>query len=171
MMQQIAEMKRTQEPANLAITANLLRPDHERPPVHFSSPDPSDQPISISTNPPIVPVQASPIINLTTLDAGPSNIFSQKPHNAQVGSTSHIAHTIQRQTTSPESHLADQYNLPSTQTAPSIISFHAPIFSNPHIPQSTYPEVDLYQEKEKEWKAKEEMTKLGIKEEIAKAMK
>lgn len=43
MMQQIVdmktEMKRTRELANLAITANLPGPDHERPPVHFPSPD------------------------------------------------------------------------------------------------------------------------------------
>lgn len=94
-MQQITdikvEMKKTQELSNLAITANLPGPDLERPPVHFPSPDPSHQPIPISTNPPITPVRASPVINLTNLDVGPSHIFSQNLHSAQEGSFSHIA--------------------------------------------------------------------------------
>lgn len=120
---------------------------------------------------PITPVQASTVVDLTTPNVGPSNIFSQNLHNAQAGSSSHIAHTIQPQTIPPKSHLPDQYNLPSTQTAPPKISFHIPIFSNPHIPQSTYPEFNHYQEKEKEWKAKEKMAKLDRREEIAKAIK
>ncbi|MCF8704102.1 hypothetical protein L3055_11250 [Corynebacterium sp. MC-02] len=99
LMQQIVDMKRemrkTQELANLAITANLPDPGDERPPFPFHSPDPSHQPVPISTNPPITPVQALPVINLTTSDEGPSNIFSQNPHNAQAGGYFHIAHTLQ----------------------------------------------------------------------------
>lgn len=49
LMQQIAEMKRTQEPTNLAIIVNLPQSDNERPPFHFSSPDPSDQPDKCSS--------------------------------------------------------------------------------------------------------------------------
>lgn len=165
LMQQIAEMKRTQEPTNLAITANLPRLDHERPPIHFSSPDSSDQPVPISTNPPVVPIQASPIINLTTLDAGPSHVFSQNAHNVQGGSTSHIAHTIQ-----PKIQAPNKYNLLSTQRMTKV-PLNTLIFHNPYTPQSTHLEVNLYQEKEKGWKAKEEMAKLNIKEEITRAIK
>lgn len=80
LMQRMVDMKtkikNTQELANLAITANFPGPDQERPPVQFSSLDPSHQPISISTNPPITSVQASHVVN-----AGTSNIFPQKSHN------------------------------------------------------------------------------------------
>ena len=139
------QMKKTHELANLAITANLQRPGHEGPSVHFPSLDLAHQPVSTSTNPPIVPVQASPIINLTTPDVVPSNILSQNPPNTRVDSSFHIAHTVQ-----PEIQAPDKYNPPATQTLPPKIPFHTTIFSNPHNPQSTYPEVDLYQEKKKE---------------------
>lgn len=169
LMQQIAEMKRTQEPTNMTIIANLLGLDNERPPVHFSSPDPSHHPASISTNPSDVPVQAPPITNLTTLDAGPSHVFSQNLPNAQANNTSHIPYISQPQTIPPKSQAPDKYNLPSAQTVPPKVPLNIPIFNNSYIPHSTHPEVD--KEKEKEWKAKEEMTKLSIKEEVAKAMK
>ena len=168
LMQRIADMevqmKRTHELANLAITANLPAPDHERHPTHFPSLDPSHQHIPISTNSPITPAQTSPVVNLTTPDAGPSNIFSQNPHNAKVGSSSHIIHTIQPQAIHPESRVPDQCNLPPTQIAPPKMPFHIPIYNS----QSAYPEIDHYEEKEKEWKAKEEVTRSDVREEIAK---
>lgn len=164
------QMKKTHELANLAITANLPAPDHERHPVHFPSPDPSHQPIPISTNPPITPAQTSPVVNLTTPDARPSNTFSQNPHNAQAGNSSHIIHTTQAQAIHPENRVPDQCNLPPTKAAPPKMPFHIPIY-NPHIPQSTYPEIDHYKEKEKEWKANEKVTRSNVRKEIAKAMK
>ena len=56
-------------------------------------------------------------------------------------------------------HPQNTSNPPTTQPLPPKTTFNIPILIELHVRYTTYPVLDHYEEKEKEWRIKEEMTK------------
>ncbi|XP_049358805.1 uncharacterized protein LOC125823469 [Solanum verrucosum] len=62
-------------------------------------------------------------------------------------------------------------NPPNAQPLPPKFTFDIPVQTEPHLHYTAYSELDHFEEKEREWRAKEEKTKQTMKEEIAKVIK
>jgi len=76
-----AEMHKSRELANLAITANTPLPNSERPPLYFPTPNPT--PEHFSHNPPTVPVQKPPTVELNTTNQHHASSSYQIPPPSQ----------------------------------------------------------------------------------------
>uniref|UniRef100_M1DWU8 Uncharacterized protein n=1 Tax=Solanum tuberosum TaxID=4113 RepID=M1DWU8_SOLTU len=135
-----ANMHKTRELANLAITANTPLPKKEKPPLHFSTPNPAPEHF------PHNPVQKPPTVELNTPNQHHGSYSYQTPHLSQsLNSKDSQAFPSMYQTT-PQ----NTSSPPTTQPLPSEATFHIPILTEPHLQYTTYPEPDHYEEKEKE---------------------
>ncbi|KAK4717802.1 hypothetical protein R3W88_016140 [Solanum pinnatisectum] len=193
LMQQIAEMRvemqRRQDLPNPAFTA----PADGRPPLHFPPPN-AEQ----AHNPPSSPAHDPTVIDLTTQNPHyasasyqtplpPQNTNFQMPPppqnaNLQTGpppQTQNVSHPQtflrhQNQHTNPQT-FPQNYQATQNAQSPSIApqlpqktTFQIPV-PNEHDVNGS--ELDHYEEREREWRSKEETAKLDMKEEIRKAMK
>ncbi|KAK4729049.1 hypothetical protein R3W88_022037 [Solanum pinnatisectum] len=167
------EMQRRQDLPNPAFTFNA--PADERPPLYFP-PSSAEQ----AQNPPSSPAHNPAIIDLTTQNPHyasasyqtpppPQNTNFQMPPPPQNANLQTGPHP-QSQNTYPQNYQATQ-NAQSPSIAPPLpqkTTFQIPV-PNEHDVNSS--ELDHYEEREREWRSKEETAKLDMKKEIRKAIK
>ncbi|KAK4710109.1 hypothetical protein R3W88_004622 [Solanum pinnatisectum] len=184
------ELQKRQDYPILGVVVNT--PDDGRLPLHF--PPPNSNPEHIHNNPPSNPAQNPSTINLTTpnlhqtntsyhappplqsLNPNPQDFHPPQNQNANNSQTfpsfqnqnvnNHQTSTFMYQTPAKGTQ-----NPPNVQPLPPKVTFDIPVQTEPHLHYTTYSELDHYEEKDKEWRAKEENTKQIMKEEIAKLIK
>ncbi|KAK4710439.1 hypothetical protein R3W88_004952 [Solanum pinnatisectum] len=194
-MQQIAEirveMQKRQDLPNSTFTLNAVA--DERPPLHFpSSNTEQDQnpPSSLAHNPSIVDLatqnphhasasyQTPPPPQNTNPQTFPphlnTNLQTGPPPQNQNISNPQTSLRHQNQHTKPQTYPQNYQTTQNTQS-PSIAPplpqkaiFQIPV---PNEHDANGSELDHYEEREREWRSKEEAAKLDMKEEIRKAMK
>ncbi|XP_010312908.2 uncharacterized protein [Solanum lycopersicum] len=177
LMQQIAEMRvemqRMQDGSNPVSSFNP--PRDGRPPLHFP-PSNAEQVQNILSN----PAQNPPAIDSTTPNphvVSSTTSSSQYQSNPSAPSKpkyeqcSNLPH-LQNQNTNPQTFPQNYQATQNTQN-PSIVP-PIPQKTTLQIPTSNEPYadwLDRYKEQEREWRSKEEVFKVNMKEEIRKAMK
>ncbi|XP_055814108.1 uncharacterized protein LOC129883473 [Solanum dulcamara] len=189
------EIQKNRELSNLAIAANTPVPGDGRPPIHFPSPSSSTEHVQ---NPSLNPTQNAFIIDLTTSNLHhasasyqapphPQNTNPQSfpppqntnpqacppPQNQNVNNPQTFPHHQNQHTnrqTFPQNYQVPQNtpNPPIIPPLPQKTAFQIPISNEPYTNGS---ELDHYEEQEREWRTKDEVTKQSMKEEIIKAMK
>jgi len=195
LMQQITEMRvemqRMQDLPNPVFTFNT--PGDGRPPLYFPHsnaeqtqnppPNPAQNPSTIDPTAPnphqaSVSYQAPPPPQGTNPQTFPSHQNTNPqacppPQNQNVNNPQTFPHHHNQHTnpqTFPQNYQVTQ-NTQSPSIAPPLpqkTTFQIPI---PNEPYANCSELDHYEEQEREWRSKEEATKLNMKEEIRKAMK
>ena len=182
LMQQIAEMRvEIQRMQNLSNPISSFNPSRDgRPPLHFPPPS-TEQVQNLLSN----PTQNPPAIDLIT--PNPRDATScQAPQHPQ-NTNLQILHLPQNQNTNNAQtflHLQNQnadpqtfpqnYQATNNTRNPSIVppipqktTFQIPTSDEPYADCS---ELDHYKEQEREWRSKEEVLMVNMKEEIRKAM-
>ncbi|XP_069152548.1 uncharacterized protein [Solanum lycopersicum] len=168
LMQQIAEMRveiqRMRDGSNPVSSSNP--PRDGRPPLPPSN---AEQVQNILSN----PTQNPPTIDSTIPNPRHATTSYQAPQHPQ-NTNLQILHLPQNQNTDPQN-FPQNYQAPQNTQNPSIVP-PIPQSTTFQIPSSNEPyancsKLDHYKEQEREWRSKEEVVKLNMKEEIRKAMK
>ncbi|TMW81264.1 hypothetical protein EJD97_010805, partial [Solanum chilense] len=166
LMQQIAEMRvEMQRMQDLPNRISSFNPPRDgRPPLHFP-PSNAEQVQNILSN----PTQNPPTINLTT--PNPHHATScQAPEHPQ-NTNLQILHLPQNQTSNFPPKLSSHSNTQNPSIVapiPQKTTFQTPTSNELYANCS---ELDHCKEQEREWRSKEEVVKVNMKEEITKAMK
>ncbi|XP_049357540.1 uncharacterized protein LOC125822197 [Solanum verrucosum] len=145
-MQQIAELRaKLQKNQDLSILVVVINNSSDGMlPLHFPPLNSNSE--HVLNNPLFNPVQNPSTINLTIPNLHHTNTAYQTPAKGTK-------------------------NPPNAQSLQPKVTFDIPVQTEPHLHYTTYSQLDHYEEKEKEWRAKEEKTKKIMKEEIAKVIK